>query len=45
MLAICVAIAVVAAAVLVSWSPEKKGIKRIGEFDETELQNMQSAVL
>lgn len=45
MLAICVAIAVVAAAVLVSWSPEKKGIKRIGDLDETELQAMQSAVL
>ena len=45
MLAICVAIAVIAAAVLVSWSPEKKGIKRIGDLDETELQAMQSAVL
>lgn len=45
MLAICVAISVVAAAVLVSWSPEKKGIKRIGDLDETELQAMQSAVL
>lgn len=41
MLAICVAIAVVAAAVLVSWSPENKGIKRIGDLDETELQAMQ----
>ena len=44
MLAICVAIAAVAAAILVSWSPEKKGIKRIGDLDETELQAMQSAV-
>lgn len=45
MLAICVAIAVIAAAALVSWSPEKKGIKRIGDLDETELQAVQSAVL
>ncbi len=45
MLAICIAIAVVAAAALVSWSPEKKGIRRIGDLDETELQAIQSSVL
>lgn len=45
MLAACVAIGVIVAAALVSWSPEKKGIRRIGDLDESELQAMQSSVL
>lgn len=45
MLAVCVAIGVIVAAALVSWSPEKKGIRRIGDLDESELQAMQSSVL
>ena len=43
-LAICVAIAVLVVMILVSWSPEKKGIQRIGDLAEDERAKMQSAV-
>lgn len=42
MLAICVAVCVVIAAKIVVWSPAQKGMKRIGDLDEAEMESLAS---
>lgn len=42
-LAVCVAIAVLIAAKLVVWSPEKKGLKRIGDVEDDEMERLQAS--
>ena len=42
-LAVCVAIAVLIAAKLVVWSPEKKGLKRIGDVEDDEMEQLQAS--
>lgn len=41
-LAICVAVCVLLAAKVVVWSPVQKGVKRIGDLDEAEMEAMAS---
>ena len=43
-LAACVAFSVLVAAKIIVWSPEKKGISRVGDADEGELAKAQSLV-
>lgn len=44
-LAICIAVAVLIVIMFVEWSPEKKGVRRIGDLEESELAAMKSAAL
>lgn len=40
LLAVCVAVCGVVAAIAIKWNPASKGIKRIGDFDENEMAAM-----
>lgn len=44
-LAICIAICMLIALKVFVWSPEKKGIKRMGDYDDAELSQMQNKIV